>query len=83
MKIKKYWVALQIRKNEKYDAFILPVTECDNIYSKLTNIVGLVSANIYDTEKAATQVVRAWVDGFRKAGVYEWDTMSDGTPAPF
>ena len=83
MKTKKYWVAIQTQENEKYSAVVLPVSECDNVYTKLKGIPGIVSANIYDTKKAAAAVVLAWVEGFRAAGVYKWDTMEDGSPAPF
>lgn len=83
MKIKKYWIAIQIQQHGKYSAAVLPVTECDNIYTKLSGIPDLVSANIYDTNKQAAAVVRTWVEGFRAAGVYMWDTMPDGSPAPF
>lgn len=83
MKIKKYWIAIQIQKNGKYSAAVLPVTESTNIYSRLAAVPGIVTANIYDTNKAAADTVRAWVEGFRAAGVYMWDTMDDGSPAPF
>lgn len=83
MKIKKYWIAIQVQKDGKYSAAVLPVTECDNIYSKLAAVPGIVTANIFDTNKAAAQTVRAWVDGFRAAGCYMWDTLPDGGPAPF
>ena len=83
MNYKKYWIAVQIRHdNGKMDACIIPVTECDNIAAKL-QIRGIVSANIYDTKKRAAAVVLAWRDGFRAAGAYYWDTMPDGSPAPF
>lgn len=83
MKIKKYYIAIQICKAGKYSAAVLPVTECDNIFSRLSGIPDIVTANIYDTNKQAAAVVRAWVDGFRAAGCYMWDTMPDGSPAPF
>jgi hypothetical protein len=83
MKIKKYYIAIQICKAGKYSAAVLPVTECDNIFSKLSGIPDIVTANIYDTKTAAAANVRAWVDGFRAAGCYMWDTMPDGSPAPF
>ena len=85
MKIKKYWIAVQTEQSGKYDAFIIPVTECDNILFVLKEraIRGIVCANIFDTQKAATQTISAWRDGFRAAGVYKWDTMPDGSPAPF
>lgn len=83
MKSKKYWIAIQIEKNGKYSAVVLPVSENDNLYTKLTGIPGIVAANVYDTRKAAAAVVRAWVEGFRAARVFKWDTMEDGSPAPF
>jgi hypothetical protein len=83
MKIKKYWIAIQTEKNGKYSAAALPVTESENIYKKLAHIPGIVSANIYSTKTEAARVVLAWRDGFRAAGCYMWDTMEDGSPAPF
>ncbi len=83
MKIKKYWIAIQVQQNGKYSAAVLPVTEFDNIYSKLAHIPGIVAANIYDTKTAAARTVHAWVDMFRANGEYMWDTMEDGSPAPF
>lgn len=81
--MKKFYIAIQTRENGKYSAVVLPVAECDNIWPKLAAVPGIVSANIYDTKKAAAGVVHAWVDGFRAAGCYKWDTMDDGNPAPF
>ena len=82
MKIKKYWIAVQIEKGGKYTAAVLPVSEYENIWSRLAGITGIVTANIYDTNRAAVQNVLAWVDGFRRAGVFLYDTMPDGSPAP-
>lgn len=83
MKIKKYWIAIQVCEKGKYSAAVIPVTDCTNIYSKLAAVPGIVAANIFDTNRAAADTVRAWVEGFRAAGVYMWDTMPDGSPAPF
>lgn len=83
MKIKKYWIAVQVQQNGKYSAVVIPVTESDNVYSKLAAVPGIVTANIYDTKTAAAANVQMWVDGFRAAGCYMWDTMPDGSPAPF
>lgn len=81
--MKKFYIAVQIKDDTgKMDALIIPVTSADNITSKL-KIRGLVSANIFATLTAARAAVLAWRDGFRAAGVYKWDTMPDGTPAPF
>lgn len=81
--MKKFYIAVQIRHDSgEMDAFIIPVTSCDNIAAKL-QIQGLVSANIYPTQRAAREVVLAWRDGYRGNGIYYWDTMPDGSPAPF
>lgn len=83
MKIKKYWIAVQIEENGKYSAAAVPCGEHENAWTKLSQIPGIVTANIFATKKAAAQTVLAWRDGFRAAGVYMWDTMPDGSPAPF
>lgn len=82
MRIKKYWIAVQIEENDKYSACVMPCGDYENAWRKLAGIPGIVAANIFDTKKAAAQTVLAWVDGFRAAGVYMWDTLPDGSPAP-
>ena len=74
MKVKKYWVAVQVEENGKYSAVAVPCGEYENIWAKLAKIPGIVAANIYDTKKAAAQTIEAWRDGFRAAGVYMWDS---------
>jgi hypothetical protein len=74
--MQKFWIAVQIKhENEKMDAFIIPVTSCDNIAAKLA-INGIVSANIYPTQTAARSVVLAWRDGYLEKGIYYWDNIN-------
>lgn len=83
MKIKKFWIAIQVEKGGKYSAVLLPVTDCTNVYKTLADVPGIVCANVFDSRTAARATVSAWVDGFRAAGCFMWDTMPDGSPAPF
>ena len=81
--MRKFWIAVQIKhENGKMDAIIIPVTSCDNIAAKL-QIRGIVSANVYPSQRTARDVVLSWRDGYRENGIYYWDTMPDGSPAPF
>ncbi len=73
MKINKLWIACQIvHENGKYDACAIPVTDCDNLVSKL-KIPGIVCANVCTTKTAARDMVLAWRDMFREQGIYYWD----------
>ena len=70
--IKKYWIAVQIETEGKRDAAIIPVTENDNLLSKL-NIRDIITANIFNTQDAARDAVLAWRDEYIKSGVYRWE----------
>lgn len=73
MKINKSWVACQIiHDNGRYSACIVPVTDCDNLLSKL-KIRGIVCANACKTQTAARDMVLEWRDMFRDQGIYYWD----------
>jgi hypothetical protein len=80
--MKNFYIAVQIQENEKYYAYIVSCTDSDNLLSKL-KIRGIVSANICQTKKAARAIVEAWNEAFRYTGIYLFDTMPDGSPAPF
>lgn len=60
--------------NPGYYSYILPVNESRNIKSSLDAVGGLVSANIYPTRKQAAEVVAAWNEGYKAAGLYLFDT---------
>lgn len=84
MTSKKYYIAIHLRHdNGKDDAVIIPVTKSDNIARKLSDIRGIVAANIYDTKKAAAATVLGWRAVFVANNTYYWQTMDDGSPAPF
>lgn len=84
MTTKKHWIAIHIRHdNGKDDAVIIPVTETENLWGKLSDVRGIVAANIYSTQKAAAHTVLQWRAIFKANGSYYWSTMADGSPAPF
>lgn len=60
--------------NPGYYSYIIPVNESLNIKSSLDAVGGLVSANIYPTRKRAAEVVNAWNDGYKAAGLYLFDS---------
>jgi hypothetical protein len=82
--MKRFYLVLQICQNGKWYAHAWPVTDSDNLLSVIERMgPGVVSVNIAPTKKRAGEIVNAWRDGYREQGIYYWDTMPDGSPAPF
>jgi len=80
--MKNFYIAVQIRENGKYYAYMIRCTHSDNLLSKL-KIPHIVAANIMPTKKAARATVIAWNDSFKNNGTYLFSTMPDGSPVPF
>ena len=87
-KMKRFYIAVTIEqdRNERtfseriapeynpgYCAFVVPVSEQDNLKSVLDSIGGLQHANIFPTKKAAEEVARYWNDGYKANGTYFFD----------
>lgn len=53
-----------------YHAFVMTVSEADNIKSRLDNIGGIIHANICATKKQACEVVNLWNDSYRANGTH-------------
>ena len=70
--MKNFYIAVQIRENNKYYAHMLRVSESDNLLSKLA-IKNIITANIFPTKKAAAAAVETWRDGYRANGTYLFD----------
>ena len=77
-----FYIAVQIKENGKYCAHMIRCTSSDNLLSKL-KIKNAVAASICPTKKAAQNLVTFWNDCFKQNGTYLFDTMPDGSPAPF
>ena len=67
--MKNFYIACQFRENGKYYACVVPVTESDNLLSKL-KINNIISANICPTQKAARELVLLWRAGYIENGNY-------------
>ena len=63
--MKKYYLAIQICRGEKYAAFLLPVPDYQNVYAMLKDIPDIVCATIFTTKTDAQKTVRAWNDMFK------------------
>jgi hypothetical protein len=62
--MKKYYIAVTIKENEKYYSYVLPVYESDNLLSKL-KIKNIYTAMICSTKKSAREIVTAWNDTYK------------------
>ena len=71
--MKKFYLAIQICRNEKYYAYLLPVLEYVNVYAMLKDIPDIVTVNIFNTKTHARDVVLAWNDSFQSNGVFMFD----------
>jgi hypothetical protein len=80
--IKYFYVAVTVCESGKYYSYAVKVTQSDNVLSKLA-IKNIVTANICPTKKYAVDLVRKWNECYRTNGTYMFDTMPDGSPAPF
>jgi len=81
--MKKYWLAITIQENGKYYSYALPILEYDNLFPKLTGIPGIYTANFCSTKKEARSLVEEWNKQYKTNSIYLFDTMPDGSPAPF
>jgi len=69
MKKKSSYIAVQVAENGKNYAYVLKVSESDNLLSKLA-IKGITAANLCSTKKEAFQVAAAWNKSFKNNGSY-------------
>lgn len=71
---KRFYIAATVQdtfEGEKgYYAFIIPVTEAENLQSVFDRYKGLLHTNIMPTKKKASEIVRLWNDSYRENGTY-------------
>lgn len=67
--MKNAYIAVSIKENDKNYAYMIKVSEMDNLVGKL-NIKGIEFANMFDTKKKAGEVVEYWNECYRKNGTY-------------
>lgn len=72
--MKKYetrhtFIAVTVEENNTYYAYVVPVSNSDNLLSKL-KIKGIIYANICRTKKEAQEVVAMWNDCYKANNTY-------------
>lgn len=72
--MKNNYIAVQIKENEKYYAYVVKVTESDNLLSKLT-IKNIITANICDSKKRAEEIINHWNTCYKANGNYLFAEM--------
>ena len=73
--MKNFYVALQVEESGKYYAYVLKVSESENLIPAL-NINNVQFANICETKKKAETVVNMWNTASKLNGNYLFDTPS-------
>lgn len=61
--MKNFYIAVQIKEDDKFYAYAIKVNAIDNLLSKL-EINNIIAANICDTKKRAKEIVDLWNDSF-------------------
>lgn len=72
--MKRNFIAVTIEENQEFYAYVVPVSDCDNLISKL-NIKGIKYANIFSTKKEASKVVEQWNESYKTNGAYLFDEI--------
>ena len=67
--MKKTYFAVTVEENKKLYAYMIDVSEYDNVIYALSNR-GIVFANAYQTKKAAMETVSAWNESYKNNGSY-------------
>ena len=71
--MKKHYLAITIRENEKYYSYVLPVPESDNLIAAL-KIKNIYNAMICSSKKSASEIVNTWNETYKQNGSYLFDT---------
>ena len=67
--MKNYYIAAQIKENDKFYAYAIKVNTSDNILPKL-EVNNIVVANLCDTKKKAQELVSLWNESFKNNVTY-------------
>ena len=73
--MKRLYIAVTEKHNEKLYSYWISVTSNDNILSKLSN-PRLVNANVFGTRKEAASVADSWNQSYKNNGTYLYDTKT-------
>lgn len=70
--MKYFYIAVQVEEGGKYYAYVVKVSESDNLLSKL-KIKNIVTANICPTKKQAAALVEHWNNAYKANNKYMFD----------
>ena len=73
--MKYFYFAVTIAENGKYYAYVVKISQDDNVLTKL-NIKGILHANIYPTKKQAAAIVTFWNEMYKRNKTYMFDNPS-------
>lgn len=82
--MKRFFIAITVkevgREYDRFYAYVMPVSSCENLTHKLWQIKGLVSATIMETKKQARAAVAAWNKTWKAEDRYlfmeEWEAKT-------
>lgn len=57
--MKNYYIAVQIKEDDKFYAYAIKVLNNDNLLSKL-NVKNIITANICQSRKGAELIINSW-----------------------
>ena len=70
--MKKYYIAVTIKENEKYYSYVLTVPESNNLIAAL-KIKNIYNALICSTKKSAGEIVKEWNKTYKNNNSYLFD----------
>lgn len=70
--MKNFYIAVQIKEDDKFYAHVVKVSKHDNLLSKL-NIENIITANICQSKKEAESWVQSWNAAYKANNTYLFD----------
>ena len=67
--MKNFYIAVSIKENNKYFAFVIKVSEHENLKNKLDD-PRITHANIYPTKNKAEEVANFWNECYKNNNTY-------------
>lgn len=70
--MKNYYIAVQIKEDDKFYAYAIKVLNNDNLLSKL-NVKNIITANICQSRKEAELIINSWNAIYKADNRYMFD----------
>lgn len=72
--MKNFYIAVQIKEDDKFYAYAIKVASYDNVLSKL-EIPNIMTANICQSRKEAESWIKCWNDTWKADNRYMFDEV--------